>query len=235
VDLQSAISISRSTGWLSRQPIEFQKVMAAKARLKSVAKDAPLFHVEDQALEIYCLVEGAFVLSIVHPLSGLLTGHVFYPGQWLGEPAALGRRPRLTSIHARRPSYALAISRSATEEILHSNPAFNRCFFDLMASNAESYMMHAVDLMVRDPRTRLCARLLTLAGRTVHQLPASPASIPLSQDEVASTSCLSRKTVNALLGELVELGICELHYREIRILDVRALARIREGSLIPTE
>ena len=99
-----------------------------------------------------------------------------------------------------------------------------------MANNAEAYMLHAIDLLIQDPKVRLCSRLLTLAGRKVNELPVAPATIPLSQDEVALASCLSRKTVNKLLGDLVARGICELRYREIRILDVQALVRLQDAG-----
>ena len=41
---------------------------------------------------------------------------------------------------------------------------------------------------------------------------------------------MSRSTVFHLLGELVSQGICELGYREVRILDMRRLATIVEDA-----
>ncbi len=228
-DLRQASAFACSKGWLSRQSIEFQKGLCGKAKLKSFAKNEPVFHVEDKAPEIYCLVQGVLLTLVVHPVSGLLAGNVIYPGDWFGEPAALGRRPRLTSVHARLPSQAIAVSQVAVENMLASNPSFNSPFFDLMANNAEQYMLHAVDLLIQDPALRLRSRLLTLGGRRINYLPPSPVSIPLSQDELAAASGLSRRLVNQLLSDLERKGICELRYREIRINDMQALARMQDG------
>ncbi len=229
-DLKQAIAFACSTGWLSRQSIEFQKILCGKAKLRSFSKNEPVFHVEDEAPEIYCLVQGALLISVLHPVSGLLVAHVIYPGSWFGEPAALGRRPRLTSVHARLPSQAIAVSQASVENMLASNPSFNAPFFDLMGNNAEDYMLHAVDLLIQDPALRLQSRLLTLGGRRINYLPPSPVSIPLTQDEMAAATGLSRKTVNQLLSDLERKGICELRYREIKIKDMKALVRMQDDQ-----
>jgi CRP/FNR family cyclic AMP-dependent transcriptional regulator len=228
INLEQALAVARSFGWLSRQNAEFQAQICANARLRSFQKNESLFHYEDDAPEIYCLVSGTAVILVVHPVQGLLAGHIFHPGDWFGEPAALGRRPRLSTVQARGPCQTLAVTRKTVDGILQANASYSVNFFDLMANNAEAYMLHAIDLLIQDPMMRLCSRLLTLGGRRINYVPTPPVSIPLSQDEMALTSCMSRKTVNHLLGELVDKGICELHYREVRIVDVQALLRMQE-------
>ena len=132
----------------------------------------------------------------------------------------------IMSVVARRPTELLALSQTAIIDLLKSEPSLNWLFFNLMAWNVEEYMLHAVDLMVVDPRIRLCSRLLTLGGRLLNYLPPGPVSIPLTQEELAAASNMSRSTVFHLLGDLVSQGICELGYREVRILDMTRLAAI---------
>lgn len=227
--LDQALAVARSLGWLSRQGTDFQALICANAKLRSFQKNESLFHYEDEAPEIYCLVSGTAVILVVHPVQGLLAGHIFHPGDWFGDPAALGRRPRLSGVQARGPCQAISVTRRAIDAILQANAGHSAAFFDLLAGNAEAYMLHAIDLLIQDPMMRLCSRLLTLGGRRINYVPVPPVSIPLSQDELALTSCLSRKTVNHLLGELVGRGICELRYREVLILDVQALHRMQEA------
>lgn len=226
MQLEEALAVARSSPWLAQQDRRIQDLICGRMRLISLPKNRMLFDMEDTATELYCLVSGCAVITIPHPVQGVLNAHVMFPGRWFGEPAALGRRPRIMSVFARRPTELLAISQASIAEILKAEPQLAWTFFNLMASNVEEYLLHAVDLLIVDPRLRLCSRLLTFGGRLLNHLPPSPVSIPMTQEELASASNMSRSTVYHLLGELVAQGICELGYREVRILDMKRLAAI---------
>ena len=47
----------------------------------------------------------------------------------------------------------------AIAELLKNDPSLAWVFFNLMAWNVEEYLLHAVDLMIVDPKIRLCSRL----------------------------------------------------------------------------
>lgn len=230
MQLEEAQTIARGSVWLSQQERRTQDLICGRMRLLSLPKGRTLFDIEDTATELYCLVSGCAVITIAHPVQGVINGHVMFPGRWFGEPAALGKRPRIMSVMARRPTELLAISQSAIAELLKAEPQLCWTFFNLMASNVEEYLLHAVDLLIVDPRLRLCSRLLTFGGRLLNYLPPSPVSIPMTQEELAAGSNMSRSTVYHLLGELVEQGICELGYREVRITDMKRLAEIVDAA-----
>jgi CRP/FNR family cyclic AMP-dependent transcriptional regulator len=219
MQLEEAHAIARNSRWLSQHDRRVQDLICSRMRLVNLPKSRTLFDIEDSASEIYCLVSGCAVITVPHPVQGMIHGHVMFAGRWFGEPAALGKRPRMMSV-------VLALSQTAIVELLKSEPALNWVFFNLMAWNVEEYLHHAVDLMIVDPRIRLCSRLLTFGGRLLSYLPPGPVSIPLTQEELAAASNMSRSTVFHLLGELVSQGICELGYREVRILDMPRLAAI---------
>jgi CRP-like cAMP-binding protein len=224
--LEDAIAAARKSRWLSQQSEAFQDAISARMRLHSLKKNDSLYHTEDGATEIYCLVKGSAIFSVVHPVHGMLTAHVATPGEWFGEPATLGSRPRMMSVHARLPCCMVTVSRSAVDDMLRRDHEFSWSFFKLMADKGEEYLLHATDLLIQDPRRRMCSRLLTFAGRVLNFLPPSPVTVPLSQEELALASSMSRQTAHLLLGELVQQGICELGYRVIRIVDMARLARI---------
>ncbi len=230
MQLDEAIAVARSSRWLSQHDRRVQDLICSRMRLVSLPKNRALFEIEDSAREIYCMVSGCAVITVPHPVQGMLHAHVMFAGRWFGEPAALGKRPRIMSVIARRPAELLALSQPAIIELLKTEPSLNWVFFNLMAWNVEEYLLHAVDLMIVDPRIRLCSRLLTFGGRLLNFLPPGPVGIPLTQEELAAASNMSRSTVYHLLGELVERGICELGYREVRILDMQRLSAIVEAS-----
>lgn len=220
----------RNSRWLSQHERRVQDLLCSRMRLVSLPKNRTLFDIEDSASEIYCIVSGCTVITVPHPVQGMMPAHVMFAGRWFGEPAALGKRPRIMSVVARRPTELLAMSQTAITDLLKTEPSLNWVFFNLMAWNVEEYLLHAVDLMIVDPRVRLCSRLLTFGGRLLNFLPAGPVSIPLTQEELAAASNMSRSTVFHLLGELVGQGICELGYREVRILDMARLAALVDDA-----
>jgi len=230
MQVNEAVAIARASPWLSQQERRVQDAILGRMRLVSLPKGRMLFDIEDEAIEIYCIVSGCAVITLAHPVQGVINAHVMFPGRGFGEPAALGRRPRLMSVSARRPTELLAIPQSQIAELLKAEPSLCWTFFNLMASNIEEHVLHAVDLLIVDPRLRLCSRLLTFGGRLMNHIPPSPVSIPMTQEELAAASNMSRSTVYNLLGELVEQGICELGYREVRILDMVRLNRIVEEA-----
>jgi CRP-like cAMP-binding protein len=228
--MDEAVAVARSSPWLAQHERRTQDAILSRMRLVSLPKGRMLFDIEDQASELYCIVSGCVVISLAHPVQGVVNAHVMLPGRWFGEPAALGKRPRMMSVSARRPTELLALSQPQIADLLKAEPSLCWTFFNLMASNVEEYVLHAVDLLIVDPRLRLCSRLLTFAGRLLNHLPSGPVSIPMTQEELAVASNMSRSTVYNLLGELVEQGICALGYREVKILDLQRLSRIVESG-----
>lgn len=230
MQLDAAIEVARASPWLSQVDRRAQDLICARMRLVSLPKNRMLFDMEDTANDLYCLVSGCALITIAHPVQGVVNAHVMFPGRWFGEPAALGRRPRIMSVSARRPTELLAISQAQIADLLKAEPAMNHTFFNLMAWNVEEYLHHTVDLLIVDPKLRLCSRLLTFGGRRLGFLPESPVSIPITQEELATASNMSRSTVYTLLGELTAAGICALGYREVKILDMKRLAAILDDA-----
>jgi CRP/FNR family cyclic AMP-dependent transcriptional regulator len=231
MQLEEAIEAARRSRWLAQFDRRTQDLIASRMRLVSLPKNRMLFDIEDSAADIYCMVSGCAVITIPHPVQGVVNAHVMFAGRWFGEPAALGRRPRIMSVLARRPTELLALPQARVAELLKAEPALDWVFFNLMAWNVEEYLLHAVDLLIVDPRLRLYSRLLTFAGRLLTYLPPPPVAIPMTQEELAVASNMSRSTVYHFLTELAERKICEIGYREIRILDVGRLdALVREHS-----
>ena len=178
MQMDEAVAVARASPWLARQERRVQDAICSRMRLVSLPKGRMLFDIEDSANELYCIVSGCAVISIAHPVQGIVNAHVMFPGRWFGEPAALGRRPRIMSVSARRPTELLAMSQAQIAELLKAEPGLSWVFFNLMASNVEEYLLHTVDLLIVDPRLRLCSRLLTFGGRLLSYLPPSPGQHP---------------------------------------------------------
>lgn len=230
MQLAEATGLALKTPWLSQQDRRSKELICAHLRLVSLPKNRTLFDMDEPASELCCLVSGAATIAVPHPVLGIVNGHVILPGRWFGEPAALGRRSRMISVITRRPCHLVALSKASVAEMIRIDPQLSWTFFNLMASNVEEYMLHAVDLMITNPQRRFYSRLLTLAGRVQNYLPPGPVSIPLSQEELGIISNMSRSSVYHILNGLVEKGLCKLGYREVIILDTVRLAELVDND-----
>lgn len=217
---------ARQSPWLSRQSTDFQDVLLSQCRFRSFERGEEVTHVGDWSEELFFLADGIIVLAAAHPVEGMISGQVLRPGQWFGEVASLGKGPRLASGMVRRKAHVLMFQVPAILQAIRATPEFATSIFEMLLGTSETYMLHAVDLTIRSPKARLCSRLMTFAGRSLHEMPDLQVDIPMSQEEIAQASNLSRQSVNQLLRELAESGILELHYGGIRILDTWALAEM---------
>jgi CRP-like cAMP-binding protein len=226
MDAHAAIEMARASRWLARQTEAFSGALVASLEPRVVNRNDVLHTGGSPVSGMLFLAAGTVSVRIPHPALGEMTAYVMYPGQWLAELEAMSGRPPGCTARALAPAIVLELPAARIFEMIAAEPAFARPFFDLCHSAAEYMAMHAIDLLIPDGRQRLCARLLTLAGRRPGFAPDSPATIPMSQEEVGLTSGLSRTSANNFLRDLEREGLCRIGYREVTLLDVGTLAAI---------
>jgi CRP-like cAMP-binding protein len=222
--LKDQIAAARDSAWLSSQPENFRTAVCAKLRPVRLSRSKRLFHAEDDSPSIYFLAKGSIVSIVPHPAGYMIPAENFLPGDWLGLPAALGLLPRIATTEARRESVLLSIPVSDLHAIAGADVGHAKAISQLLTRHMEALILHGVDLLTPDSRSRLCARLLTLGGRRRGTLPRRGTLIPFSKEELALTSNMSRQRVHQILGELVATGICDVGYGFVVIRDPEALA-----------
>ena len=154
------------------------------------------------------------VISVQSPEATPLIGHLLGPGAWFGEGAALTHQPRVVSTMAIAETRLAFLPLATLEEIGRQYPELWRGLASLTASNAEVAVGIARDLMLTRPEDRVIAvlrRLTTSLGRE--------AAIPLSQEQLADMSVLSRGAVSRILSRLEAAGRVRRGYRELWWLD----------------
>jgi len=171
-------------------------------------------------------VEGAVLIGVPHPIIGLYQAHLGRPGDWFGEAAALYGVTRRVAVEARAPVKILYLSIQAVQELLLEQPLWQKNLSSLLLWNLESAIRTGVDLLIQDPKARVCARLLTLCGvRAGQNLPKGPVELPLTQDQLAMMCGLSRKSVHRALNSLESDGLCENRYAGIVVPNPASLEK----------
>lgn len=226
MDLETARQSMSKVGWLSQQPVEFRSALLGRTTLQSFAKNEYLYHIEDSPGMMFGVVEGAVLIGIAHPIIGLYQAHLGRPGDWYGEAAALHEVKRRVAVEAAVPVQILCLPIRAVQKMLAERLQWQRNFSSLLLWNQENAIRSAADLLIRDPRARVSARLLTLCGvRTGQSPPKTAIELPVTQEQFAIMCGLSRKSVHTALNRLASEGLCENRYGGIVVLNPEALEK----------
>lgn len=226
MNLETARKVVSERGWLSYEPEEFRNELLGRAQLKTYEKGEYLYHLDDSPGMMFGLVEGAVLIGVAHPILGLYQAHLGRPGDWFGEAAALHGVRRRVAVEACVLTHILCVPLKGVREMLDERPVWQRNLSALLLWNQDNAIRSASDLLIRDPKARVLARLLTLCGARVgKQLPRGPIELPLTQDQFATMCGLSRKSVHQVLNELESAGLCENRYGGIVVRSLEALEK----------
>jgi CRP/FNR family transcriptional regulator, cyclic AMP receptor protein len=210
MDKDQAEKIMTGTGWLSRQPPDFQKDVLGRSLLRRHRAGKVLYDVDDDGSGVFGLVEG--VLEVQLPNGQIAT--VGTPGFWIGEAAAFRRAPRRAALVAKSEVWILYLP-LAEFEVLITNAAYCRCFAHLTIEHLEDALRVVASLMPNDVVARVSGRLLSLS--TAHAAPG--VALTVTQADLASMCGLSRQSVNKSLRRLIEAGAVASSYGKVSVVD----------------
>lgn len=214
---KDAEEIVRNHGWLSRQPEQFRADVLQHCTLRHFEAGETLYGVGDEATGVYGLVEGAIELDLANGHVGTIRT----AGYWIGETAAFRGAPRMVSLVAVVPSYALYLPLVEFKRLI-ANADYCRYFALLVIEHIDEALSIIADLMASDPLARVAGRLVTL-GRAQS---SGAKNLPVTQAELASMCGLARPTVNKVIKVLTQSGVLESHYGKLTIVDPARLEKL---------
>jgi CRP-like cAMP-binding protein len=210
-------SVLLARGWLSTTDQDFARSLVERSRLVHFRAGDSVYSIDEHATGLFGLVEGGAKVEIVGESIGPLTAHYMQPGAWFGEQS-LVRGHRSIGLIATRESTFVFLGERDISVLAEARPGWWREFAKLALQNNKIAMGAGIDLMIRDPRRRLAATLLRLAGlRHTVNMHAQHSEIDLSQSEIAQMANLARNSASKFLHEFGDLGLVEWNYRCIRI------------------
>jgi CRP-like cAMP-binding protein len=215
----AAIDLVSREGWLARQSPEFRKLFLAHVSLRRFQAGAAIYRAGAPPAGMFGLVEGQWSLQV--PPSDVMIS-VQGPGRWVGDAAALRRRPTMISIRALTDCRVLHVSQSDFDQLMR-DPECCRTVAALTAEGLGEAVTVVSNLIQPNGELRVAQRLLTFIGlygddRRVFT--------DVSQGDLATMCGLSRQTLNKVLKDLQDAGAITTGYRRIEILDVDALRSI---------
>lgn len=211
-------------GWLCATPVAFAETIMAHCHWRRVEAGAAIQLAGEASGAIIGLARGTISIttSLSSPDSPVL--HIGHPGLWFGFVPLFSVSARPNSILARTPVVLASLSQIELERLLSNHPEWWRHVGALGIHYGNAAINTAADLMIRDSKRRCVASLLRMADcRFADRDGQNVVEAPLSQDELAALSNLSRTSISTILHELVGDGLIALGYRSVTLHDTAKL------------
>jgi CRP-like cAMP-binding protein len=224
---KSALS---TRGWLTLTSPEFQETLFSIGIWKTATPGEEFIHAGDDHGGLVGIAIGTAEVSMDagHPDTPFV--HLVHPGFWVGPRPLIGK-PRNVSLVAQTEVLWLLVPKPAMLRLLHEQPQFWRHIAQMLDIGYETVVSIMVDLTRQNGRSRVAGTLLRMAGcRFEDPRPGDQTEIRVPQSEIAALSVMSRNTLGTYLAELARMGLIEIRYRSIRILDARGLRALLDSE-----
>ena len=221
--IEDALVIARGSAWLAVQPAAFVEKLLTNALLRQYRRGQVIIRLDQKDQGLHFLLEGAADVWVPRLTGELIPVHLVSPLGWFGEYAALTGKTGFAEYCARVETTALVIPRSAIVALELENPIYRDVFLELLAHSVRSLLWMSGDLAGLDPVKRVISKLLTLAGANGSDNERRECVINMSQAELSVACCVSRPTMNLILGKLEKMELVKPGYRRIVVLERQGL------------
>jgi CRP-like cAMP-binding protein len=215
---------------LNGTPAEFRHAVVSACRFRWYENGESVASAGEESISIFAVVSGSLATTSVRGPRDAKLSYILPPGFWSGLVPLFTGRTRIVHHVARGRTLIAHLGANSIRQMLEKEPGWWRHFGYLSTVLLEVVTGFASDLLTLDSRRRCIASLLHCTNLRWGSVPAGPVEVVLSQDELSSVACISRKTVGRILKSLEQEGLVEVGYRSIKISDVQQLQRIADGE-----
>lgn len=221
-DLAGALRVLESQGWLAQRSKEMRKRLTAKAKLRRLESDEPVYLAGEAPNGVFGLVDGSLKISFPRSDGEEYVLHRAGPGFWVGDLALFSRGPRLVSIHAAEPSTLVQLRAQELVKLVREDPRLYDDFYALTYENFRTAFQIITNLAIPSIEKRVCDRLLLEANSNRDK----EGWIPISQPELAQLLAISLPTLRRVIGRFARSGLVEKGYGRIKVTDHDALRQV---------
>lgn len=213
------LELLRQGHWFGSLPAPLQAMIAERSIVRAYRKGEFLIREGEPGKGIFALLAGRTRHLRSVGDGGEVVLHVGEAGAWFGEYPILCRQPTVGSVVADAASRALFLPAGEFERIVDEEPRYLRPFAVLLGERFALLWRFAAEVRGLEPEQWLRARLAGVVEMQRRDRPSQePATITLSQSELATMVGLSRQHLSVLLRRLQERGLIEVGYRKIRVI-----------------
>lgn len=197
-----------------------------RGRLRKFRTGATLFHEGDTSDWVAMIIKGRVKICSFGADGRERLVAVVGPGELLGELSAIDGEPRSATATSLEPLEASVLTAEELVAALATDPQATLAILRAVIGRLRDADRRCVERGALDALGRLGGLLVELADRYGEQDgDAVRIGLPLSQEELAGWTGVSREAVVKALRKLRARGWIATGRREIRVLDLPALAR----------
>ena len=218
-------------GWLAHCHRDFAESFIAHCSWRRVPAGAGIQYAGEFGGTVTGIARGNALLTTSLSSPDSPTMHIMSPGEWFGFIPIFMGGSRPNSIVARTDVVLASVSQAELEAFLAPRPEWWREVGKLGILSANLATGVAADMMIRESRRRCAASLLQIANcRHSDPSGSQPASTPLSQEELAAISNLSRTSISSILRDFEEAGLIKLGYRSFTLTQPHKLRDLVDNA-----
>lgn len=217
-----------TSGWAqSLTPDQLQRV-EQEASEKLVTAGAYLARRGEIVEHWFGVVEGIVKVYTVSREGKTMSYAAITAGGWFGEGSMLWpSRLRMYDATALRESLIVCVPRCTFDWLSNASIAFNRFVAEHLASRLGQLMGALEHDRLTSPESRLAYCLLDVFNPNLN--PGSGSRVAITQEEIGYLCGLSRQVVNRVLREFEDLGLIQLEYGVLSVLDADRLEAASRG------
>jgi CRP/FNR family transcriptional regulator, cyclic AMP receptor protein len=186
-----------------------RRQLLALARRRRFGKGEIVVHRDDPAETLHLVRSGCLAVRVLTPVGDVATLTLVGPGEAVGEIGLIRReRMRTATIQAVTPAETHALDRVAFERLRRDHPGVDTVLVQMLADRVANLTDQLMDALYTPAPKRVAGLIERLAE--TYRTPSGAATIPLTQEELASLAGTSRLTVSRVLGEMRRSGRVEV-------------------------
>jgi len=225
-DIGRAERLLSQRGWLAEQPADLRRRLLAAARVIERRPGESVYTMGDPADGLYALLSGR--MKFVNYLAnGREVGTwVTEPVDWFGEVSMFDGLPRRQSTVALDPSVILHLPIAGFNAIVEAEPRYWRNFGIILSQHLRTALHYLEDVASEPSHIRIGRLLLMMATGESEKEPIPGAVVEISQEDLATTTGMSRQSANKALKRLEEAGLIERRYGAVILTHPTGLANV---------
>lgn len=215
--------------WFAALSPEHRRLAAATAQLARFAADS-LIARRGELSGHWIGVHAGLIKLAVYNIDGRSSTLSGVPeGGWCGEGSVIKREPRRYDVIALRDSRILLVPADTFHRLMAESLPFNAFVIRQLNERMGQFIATVQNERLLDVDARVAQAIAQLFHPMLY--PRTAQVLELSQEEIGLLTGLSRQRVNQAMRRLAELGLVEISYQSIRVVDLDGLRAFGMASL----